>query len=119
MDYLALQKKTQKAFKKDGFGLQVLVITQGAFNATLDTMVTTIATYDAYGIYTEYDTSEIVGSIAQINDRKLLVDAVGKPDLTTADSVSFLVDSVSLDVGEIKPLKPGNVTVFYTVRVKG
>lgn len=119
MDYSALQKKAQNAFKKDGFALQVLVHTQGAYNATLDTLATTTATYNVNGLYTEYTAKEIAASIAQINDRKLLIGAVGLPDLNAADSVEFLADSVTLKVGEIKPLKPGNVTVFYRVQVKG
>ena len=126
MNYAAIQKKVQKAIAKTGFSLQLLVVTQGAFNATLDTIATTIATYDIKGLYAEYKNYEISASIVgsensfiKSTDRKLLIDAVGLPDLNAADSIRFLVDSIDLDVGEIKPIKPGNINLLYKVQIKG
>ena len=120
LNWTNLQSTVYKILKKQGFALKVRVPgSSGVFNST--TLVYDGATADSdidtYGIKASYSIREIDGTIIQSGDTKLLFPAYGLGTVTPDNTI--VIDSVEINVINVKPIDPGNVTLLYECQTRG
>lgn len=118
-DWAAEQKSIYEDFKSEGFALVVRIPgDSGEFVPEFDeyTSETDPQDISTYALKTEYESSQIDGTIVQVNDSLLKVPAYGLPELTPAHEI--LVGGKAQTVVHIKAVSPGNVPLLYNVQVR-
>ena len=85
MDWNKVQAKVKK--KVDGIGatMVVTVTTHGAYDVVLGVNADTSVDHTVYGLILSYSEKDIANGLAQVGDKKLLLNAKDLPDLEFYD----------------------------------
>lgn len=91
-----------------GMILRSQVATGTAWDPTLTVTDTTIT-----GVVSDYNASEIDGTLVQLNDKKILIGSEITPTVAMK-----IVDGGEMSIVNVKTIKPGDTVVLYEVQAR-
>jgi len=112
--YTGLQSVASNLLASKGQNVTFSRETITATNPVTGTNTRTTSTFTAYGVATNYNKTEIDGTIIQSGDIKFIMEGVTAPkqgDSTTIDSIVYRVMGVV-------PVSPAGVAVIYKVQLR-
>jgi len=91
MDWNKLQSKIKDKLDGIGMSMTVITITHGAYQIDEGTRVETRVSHSIYGIMIKYSEEDIRKGLAQVGDKKILLNASDIPNIEQYDSIEIQV----------------------------
>jgi len=123
LNWQKLQDKIKK--KLDGIGLTLTLntIMYGDYQIADGTKSEFKEEYVVHAIITDFSEEDIRGGLAQVGDKKILLNAKDVPDLEQYDSLSLEVTiagtTLVLNPVDIDSVNPSGVNLLYKIHARG
>lgn len=141
MDYNKTQRSVTSKLGKYGLDLTVECTSAGTYGVAADSYVTTLTSYDVKGLFGTYNERDIDGTVIQVGDKRLLLQAEDLPQLDLIRKVIIFMefiededgyaildedglriygdDSRNLNPVSIASVRPDKVTLMYKLHCRG
>jgi hypothetical protein len=117
MDWSGKQATAKKLIDKFGVAMQVIYTTPSAYNATTDSVTSTIVTYDTIGVILNPTMVSPQGVYSKSDRVRLLLNGSALPAL---DAIEFYVlyGTTTWKPDTVAVVKPGGDAILYAVDMK-